>query len=265
MIDCHEFWKEFNIKENPSSSETGLGLDLPLTPERTELEYLPTESTLLYSDRELVKTLHHFENLDGPEGSRIMTNLSGNFKPRIDPALSNQPLPKTPEIMEEQSTEPEKESAGPDSPLPKTSEAKEEQSTEPAQMSTGSDSPPPKALGVMEEHSSEPDPIFADSQPVLPKAPEAMEKQSNEPDRILQDLAKRLVTRIAFVPFEHIKSVSIVEQADQTVSDYLKALLEKYTKQPWDWWPWNAPRKPLSKDVVRLRWQCVSLAFLFLT
>jgi len=100
----------------------------------------------------------------------------------------------------------------------------------------------------------------AESNLPLGKQPRVMEEQSNEPDQMFEKWIKDLIARIAFVPFEHITSASIVEQAGQAMSDRLKASFERYTNQPWDWWPLNAPRKPPSKDVVRLRWQCVSLS-----
>lgn len=77
-----------------------------------------------------------------------------------------------------------------------------------------------------------------------------------------QEKLTKLVAGMAFIPPEHIVSVTISGRRCQTPSDRLKLYFEDYTKLPWVWWPLKPPERSLQEDEVVLEWKCVSILFL---
>lgn len=53
-------------------------------------------------------------------------------------------------------------------------------------------------------------------------------------------------------------SVEYIDQENDSVGDWVKNAFERYSGQPWNWWPFDAPEKPLGPGQVRIKWQCVS-------
>ena len=53
-----------------------------------------------------------------------------------------------------------------------------------------------------------------------------------------------------------IDGLSLLYDDPSTLSDYLKSWVEKYSGEPWNWWPINSPRKILMPGNVRLKWKC---------
>lgn len=52
--------------------------------------------------------------------------------------------------------------------------------------------------------------------------------------------------------------LEIMKQDRHTLKDKLQLQLEHSTGLAWDWWPLSAPRKPLARGMLRIRWEMVS-------
>lgn len=47
-------------------------------------------------------------------------------------------------------------------------------------------------------------------------------------------------------------------QENDSLGDWVKNAFERYSGQPWNWWPFDAPERPLDSGQVRIKWKCVS-------
>ena len=50
--------------------------------------------------------------------------------------------------------------------------------------------------------------------------------------------------------------LSFLEKDHETLGDCLKRWIERYSGEPWNWWPLNSPREKLVSQNVRLKWKC---------
>jgi hypothetical protein len=53
-------------------------------------------------------------------------------------------------------------------------------------------------------------------------------------------------------------SVELSNEEDESMLNYMKALVEDYTMLDWNWWPLESRMRPLNPDESRLIWHCVS-------
>jgi tetratricopeptide (TPR) repeat protein len=53
-------------------------------------------------------------------------------------------------------------------------------------------------------------------------------------------------------------SVELSNEEDESMVNYMKALVEDYTMLDWNWWPLESRMRPLNPDESRLIWHCVS-------
>lgn len=53
--------------------------------------------------------------------------------------------------------------------------------------------------------------------------------------------------------------IEISRTSDDSLINKLKAFVEKWTRERWDWWPLSPAQHPLNSGQARLKWTCVSI------